>query len=143
MGQINIERINSFIGEIREARQRINSLLLLPEDEIINDANKLGSLKYHLIVAIQAAIDICYHIAAQKGARAPQDYGDCFKNLVEIGVLEKDLGLRLIQMAKFRNLLIHLYWQVDDARVCKIARENTDDLELFIMALAKLKVRPG
>jgi len=140
MGEINLERLNTLAGEIRRAKQKIESLLKLSQEEVISNADYLGSLKYHLIVAIQAAIDICYHIIAQRGTKAPQNYGDCFVCLVEMGILEKDLGARLADMVKFRNLLIHLYWQVDDQRVYKTAKENIGDFELFIKALAKLEV---
>ncbi len=140
MGEINLDRINSLAGEIRGAAQKIESLLKLSQSEVISNTDYLGSLKYNLIVAIQAAIDICYHVVAQKGTIAPQNYGDCFMNLVGLGVLEKDLGIRLVDMAKFRNLLIHLYHEVDDVRVYKTARENIGDFELFIKSLAKLDV---
>jgi uncharacterized protein YutE (UPF0331/DUF86 family) len=30
-----------------------------------------------LIVAAEAALDICNHLAAKKGGRGPEDYADC------------------------------------------------------------------
>jgi uncharacterized protein YutE (UPF0331/DUF86 family) len=38
-------------------------------------------------------------------------------------------------MARFRNLLLHRYWEVDDQRVLTIARNDLGDLEMLIGAL--------
>lgn len=38
-------------------------------------------------------------------------------------------------MARFRNLLVHLYGQVDDGRVYEIIHENLGDLDAFRNAI--------
>lgn len=38
-------------------------------------------------------------------------------------------------MAKFRNLLIHLYWEVDNERVYQMLNENLDDIDRFLDAI--------
>ncbi len=35
-------------------------------------------------------------------------------------------------MAKFRNLLIHLYTKIDDIEVYRILKENLGDVKIFI-----------
>jgi uncharacterized protein YutE (UPF0331/DUF86 family) len=35
-------------------------------------------------------------------------------------------------MARFRNLLVHGYARVDNARVLEIIRENLDDIKAFV-----------
>ncbi len=39
--------------------------------------------------------------------------------------------------ARFRNLLIHRYWEIDPRRVLLYARENVGDLEEFLSQLAR------
>ena len=41
-------------------------------------------------------------------------------------------------MAKFRNLLVHVYWQVDYRRVHAVMRENLGDLRAFAAAVVAL-----
>lgn len=60
---------------------------------------------------------LCNHIAARRGGRAPQDYTDCFAVLLEMGVTEDGLAKNLQQMTRFRNLLVHVYGQVDNRLV--------------------------
>ena len=71
------------------------------------------------------------HIVARKGQRAPQDYADCFTILVELNVITSELATPLKKMARFRNLIVHLYWKVDNHRVYEIIQEDLDDLDIF------------
>jgi len=134
---INLERIKQFAGEVKEALRILREYATQGREKIRNDLTLLGSIKYNLIVAIQGCIDICNHLVAKKGGRAPQDYGDCFRLMAELGILEKDFSDRLIQMAKFRNLIIHLYWTVDNERVYQILSKNLDDFDQFLEAVGK------
>ena len=34
-------------------------------------------------------------------------------------------------MAKFRNRLVHLYWEIDNKKIYEIIRDNLEDFKLF------------
>ena len=53
----------------------------------------------------------------------------------DAGWVEEDLAVLLADAARFRNLLVHQYADVDDGRVVAIARERTGDLEAFRRAV--------
>lgn len=72
------------------------------------DYRNTESAKYLLIVATEAAIDLCNHIVARQGGRAPQDYADCFAILADLKVIKPGLAKRPKQMARFRDLFVHL-----------------------------------
>jgi len=40
-------------------------------------------------------------------------------------------------MARFRNLLVHLYWEVNNQRVYEILQKDLDDFDLFLEKLGK------
>ena len=40
-------------------------------------------------------------------------------------------------MIEFRNMLVHRYWEIDDKKVLKYAREDLEDFEKFIKAIKK------
>jgi Uncharacterized conserved protein, COG2445 len=63
-------------------------------------------------------------------------YAECFEKLAAQGVIDSALAERLKAMARFRNLLLHRYWEVDDQRVLTIARNDLSDLEQFVGALS-------
>lgn len=95
----------------------LENLGAVPAQEFLADRKAVNAAKYLLIVATEACIDICNHIVAKKGGRAPSDYADCFRVLQETGLLPAELEARLEAMARFRNMLVHLYWKVGDAEV--------------------------
>ncbi|NIO69827.1 MAG: DUF86 domain-containing protein [Anaerolineae bacterium] len=131
MRNLDLLRIRDLLGNIAEAQGRLRELGQLPEAEFLADYRNTESAKYLLIVATEAAIDLCNHIVARGGGRAPQDYADCFAILADLKVIRPDLAKRLKQMARFRNLLVHLYWKVDNQRVYQVIQSNLGDLDTF------------
>jgi uncharacterized protein YutE (UPF0331/DUF86 family) len=53
------------------------------------------------------------------------------------GVLQGDLVGRLVEMVKFRNMLVHLYWKIENDRLYQYLRENLGDFEAFKEAIRK------
>ncbi|MBI2265623.1 MAG: DUF86 domain-containing protein [Armatimonadetes bacterium] len=135
MGKVNPDRLREVASEIRKAKKEIEGIASLSLEQFLADSKAINSVKYLLIVVTEGAIDICNHIAAKEGGRCPEDYADCFSVLREEGVIREELAAKLAQMAKFRNLLVHLYWKVDDSRVYRIARESLDDVDEFLKAV--------
>jgi len=131
MRDVDPLRVRDLLGNIAEAQGRLRELGQLAEAEFLADYRNTESAKYLLIVATEAAIDLCNHIVARQGGRAPQDYADCFAILADLKVIKPDLAKRLKQMARFRNLLVHLYWKVDNQRVYQVIQDSLGDLDTF------------
>ena len=70
-----------------------------------------------LEVAIQICIDLGAQIVAELSAPAPTDYAGIFKILADKDLLPADLAGRMGDAARQRNLLVHLYMEVDDSAV--------------------------
>jgi uncharacterized protein YutE (UPF0331/DUF86 family) len=131
MRDVDPIRIRNLLGNIADAQRRLRELGRLSEADFVGDYRNTESAKYLLIVVTEAAIDLCNHIVARQGGRAPQDYADCFAILAELDVVAPDLADRLKRMARFRNLIVHLYWQVDNHRVYQIIQSDLVDLDIF------------
>jgi uncharacterized protein YutE (UPF0331/DUF86 family) len=67
----------------------------LDEEHFIKNHEKIDSAKYNLIGVIEGAIDICNHIVAKAGGRAPNDDADCFAILGELGALTDEFVEKL------------------------------------------------
>ena len=76
------------VSELRKNVARLKSLSELPLTEFLDDPDKIGSSKYHFIVSIESCIDICSHIISRNGYRAPEDYGDTFIVISEVGAFD-------------------------------------------------------
>ena len=137
MGDVNVDRLRDLAGHLRNACRQLREIGNQGVEVFLSDARAANSAKYLLIVATAAALDICNHLAARKGGRSPEDYADCMKILGELGALEQDLTVRMSKMARFRNLLVHLYWKVDDREVYRVIREHLDDFENYLLAIGR------
>ena len=51
--------------------------------------------------------------------------------------MKRDLANKLVEMAKFRNLLVHMYEDVDNEKLFSILQNNIDDFQRFIKAILK------
>ena len=138
MPEFNVDRIRQLLGEINSSLHKLDGYTELSEKEFLSNIDKVDSAKYNLIVAIEGAIDICNYIVARAGGRAPHDHADCFAVLGELKMLSEDFVERLKSMAKFRNLLVHLYWKVDDRKVFQILRSDIKDIKKYIKEINKL-----
>lgn len=137
MRQVDPDRVRDLLGRIAEARQRLADLGRLSESEFLGDFRNTTSAKYLLVVVTEASIDICNHFVARLGGRAPKDYADCFSILSELNVVQAELAEKLRAMARFRNRLVHMYWDIDDKRVYRILHENVSDLDAFRASIAQ------
>ena len=114
---LNTEKIQTLIGECRKATSQLRQYGSAPRDEILASDEKLGSLKYQFIIAVEATIDLCQHISAKGFNEVPESYADCFVVLQQKSVIDSELAAEMSDLARFRNVLVHLYWRVDNEKV--------------------------
>jgi len=130
------EKMASLVSQYRKSVARLKALAEIDEDTFIKDPDKVGSCKYHFIVSIESAIDMCNHIISRNGFRVPEDYGDTFIVMAEEGALDLEFSQELRNMAKFRNRLVHLYWEVGDHQVYEILQNRFGDFKKFLNSIA-------
>lgn len=135
--ELNLDRLRDLAGQLRNALRELREIAALGQESFLRDSRLVNSAKYLLIVAAEAALDICNHLAARKGGRSPQDYADCIAILGELGVVTDALKSRLVKMARFRNLLVHLYWKVEDAEVFRVIQEDLADFDAYLASLGR------
>ncbi len=99
-------------------------------------------IEHPLLIAIEAAAALCNHIPAKTARRAPVSYGECFEGLRLAHKLDDQLTTKLVQMARFRNLLVNHYWDVDATQVLAYARPNLGDFETYLAATGEIVGQP-
>ena len=137
MNDLENSVLNRLFTEMDESLRKLRSLSKLTEDEFLGHYEKVDTAKYNFIVAIEAIIDICNRIISKRELGFPQDYSDVIKLMSQEGVLEGDLVGRLVEMVKFRNMLVHLYWKIENDRLYQYLEENLGDFEAFKEAIRK------
>ena len=133
--ELNQDRLRKLASELVGALGVLKDLRKLAREEFIADPHKVGSAKYHCIVVIEAAIDMCNHLISKNGWRTPEGYADTFRVMGEVGAFDDEFVKVLTEMVRFRNRLVHIYWEVDDRELHRILREDLSDLDRFLEEL--------
>lgn len=103
----------------------------------MDDFTKVDSAKYLLQVSIEAMLDIASHLIARNRWGRPKDNKEHFQILFDNRIIaEKDV-LIYFNMAKFRNRIVHMYFDISDEMIYDIVQNNIDDFERFIGNIAK------
>ncbi len=87
------------ISELKNAVGRLKTLSRLHPQSFLEDPDKVGSAKYHFIVAIESCIDLCNHFIARNRFRAPEDYSDTFTVMAENGVIDATFATEMRKTA--------------------------------------------
>jgi uncharacterized protein YutE (UPF0331/DUF86 family) len=137
-------KVAQLLEHLAQYVRALQRLAALAPDELLADQDKLASAKNHFVVAIEVCIDVGNHVIAAGGFRAPRDNADTFAVLCENGLLPQVDLEKYRAMARFRNRLVHLYWEVDDSLVVDYLQSSVADLEHFARAITRsVDLEPG
>ncbi len=84
---------------------------------------------------VETCVDIANHIISEAGMRMPTSYADAFKVLFENNLVAPELFAALEKMAKFRNIVVHQYEEVDAEIVVLILKNNLLNFQKFKEAI--------
>lgn len=140
---IDFHRVTEFLRLISEDVRDLEARKDVPEQVYIESREIQAVVERRLQTAIESCINIGNHVVARLGLRAPKDYADVFKILAEAQVLPNDLAQRMMDMARFRNLLVHLYWEIDHKRVHESLPQRIETLKAFVKRVAKWMEEQG
>jgi len=126
------EKVTALSSQLVQACGYLQDLGRMQKDTVLGNPHPIASAKYHLIVGIKAAIDLANHLIAKNRCRAPEDYADTFRIIEEHGLVDAEFLARLQRMARFRNRLIHIYWDIGDETIYTLLQEDIHDIEGFL-----------
>jgi uncharacterized protein YutE (UPF0331/DUF86 family) len=91
-----------------------------------------------LQIAIEACIDISYHVVAERGWTPPDTARNAFELLGAHGLIPLGLAVNLGRAAGMRNILVHDYARVDREILVVAVASALSDLRDFGSAVGKL-----
>lgn len=138
MDNLDVQKLKLRIAEIQESLQEIRQYLEASEEEFWKDHRNILAIEQLLLRAIEATGGICLHLTAKKLKKGVESIAQCFEFLGNENLIDKELSEKLIRMARFRNLLIHKYWEIDEKKVYEYAKHNLPDFEDFISSVQKI-----
>lgn len=119
-----LQLLEGYVQRLQVFRQRTL-------DEVRHDIGLAWAIEHGLQLSIQCVIDLCYYLVAELGLGAPATSSDAIELLRDAGVFPADFARTLVSMVWFRNVLVHVYAQVDVDRVYENLQTGLDDFGRF------------
>jgi uncharacterized protein YutE (UPF0331/DUF86 family) len=117
--------LNETLGRLRAVQDDVNA------DRLAADAMLQAAVERWLQVAIEACIDLAYHIIAERGWATPDSARGAFEGLAVQGLISADDAKRLGRAAGMRNILVHDYVRVDREILIRGIEAALTDLPAF------------
>lgn len=119
----------------------LSNIVKRPEEEYLNDDIVRGAAERYLQLAIETSLNIGSRIISleqfEKNISVPETYAEVFEVLYDLKVVSRDFADRLKNMAKFRNRLVHVYWEIDNKLVYNFIISGLDDFRDFLSVSAE------
>jgi uncharacterized protein YutE (UPF0331/DUF86 family) len=115
-----------YLADVRRFRDEAG------RERFLADRGEQYKVEFPLQQVIQVAMDLAAHVMADSPGLRPNTLAELFDGLAERSLIDRSLATRLSGMARFRNLLVHRYGDIDPERVWDIVNTSLGDLdELF------------
>lgn len=131
--EIILERLAFLRNEVaylKHERDRVRTF-----EAYVDNTRLRKAVERSLQVAVEACLDVGRRLIALEGFRYPESNRDVFQVLGEESVVSQELLPALLDMARFRNLIVHDYARIDDAKVYAILKKRLGDLDEYARAI--------
>ena len=126
------------ILSLNESLQNLAGAHATDATRLRTDPMRRAAVERWLQLAIEACIDMAYHVVADRGWTPPDSARGSFLALAAHGVIAAELADALARATSMRNVLVHDYIAVDLEQVARVVRDNLNDLRAFGAAMARL-----
>jgi uncharacterized protein YutE (UPF0331/DUF86 family) len=123
--------LESYLAELRSFRE-------VSREEFVREPALHHLAERYLHLACESVLDIAHHVIADQGYRQAASYRNAIEVLAAEGLIDEALSERLREWIGFRNVLVHLYLEIDHGRSYDAIREDLGDLEVFAARMARL-----
>ena len=139
--KLDKERLEKYLDQIASETidlEKIISQKSKKDDDILQDPHIIKSLKYSTIVIAEAIASALQHILAKKYNIVIDGYMAVFRESKEHKVISTELLTRLQPFFRFRNMLVHQYWRVDNKVFAENLRNGLNDFRIFVNETRKI-----
>lgn len=140
---LDVERIRDKLDELQRYLEEIEGDLPRTKEEYLNNRTTRRACERTFQLASEDLLDVCNIIISEKRLPVPKDNKDSIIKLERAGIISKGLSTKLQEMVGFRNLLVHRYGKVDDARVYDYLGKEITDMYKFIKVIEEAFQSPG
>jgi uncharacterized protein YutE (UPF0331/DUF86 family) len=125
-------KIEDRIDRIRRLKRDLEDFGRIPREGFRANRERQYAVLHALQNAIEGCIEIASHIVSADHLGAPANHAHLFSLLEENRVIGSVPADAMRQMARFRNRIVHLYWDVDLDLVYDCLTTRLGDFDGFL-----------
>ena len=131
-----LQLLESYVQHLQGYRARTR-------EEVRSDMSLTWAVEHGLQLSIQCVLDVCHYLVADLALGVPATLQEAIELLRDAGVFPAACADTLVQMERFRNLLVHVYAQVDIERVYDHVQNHLDDFGQFVQHVLQFLTQDG
>jgi uncharacterized protein YutE (UPF0331/DUF86 family) len=129
------------LATVRDHLGRVRRRRPATADAFREDLDRQDAVALSLLVAIQEALDVAFHVSADEGWGVPASNAESFEILSRHGVIDATLAGEMAAAAGLRNRIAHGYASIDADRLWNEIPTGLAALERFVAAVARFLPR--
>jgi len=131
-----MEKISRKLRFMKRYVDFLKSHRAISAEELEENYELRSAIERNLELALESMLDIGEIIISEKGFEKPEDYKSVMLILGKEGVLPKVFAEKLVPAVGVRNILVHMYTEVDVKKICEFLRGNLGDFDEFAKYVA-------
>ena len=131
-GRIRAATVLQKSTQVTAMLRGIEGLPLTTFEEFIADARNPAAAESYLRRALEGLLDLARHILAKASGQAPAEYKAVAAMSAESGLIAAERGALMMQIAGYRNRLVHFYDEISEQELYEICSSQLEDVRTVL-----------
>lgn len=129
---VDKEKLAKYIEQLEDYLNKINNLKNISKESFLSNWKEYQLVDRILHLALETFLNIGEMIISEYNYKKPDYYSDVPKILNENKIISEKLKEELIELAKFRNVLVHQYLYLDHEIIYEHLQNDEEILKKFL-----------
>lgn len=130
------EKIARKIASMRKYVDFLRSCQPLPREKLAIDYALKSAIERNFQLVIESSLDIAEILISAGNMEKPEDYRSTILILGKHGIIPPDFAERFAKAAGLRNILVHIYEDVDVDKLYDYLQDNLADFDEYVKYIA-------
>jgi uncharacterized protein YutE (UPF0331/DUF86 family) len=130
-GRLSAKVVADRLSWIRRMNVLLATLPLESLEAFTENRHIPASAESYLRRGLEALFDLGRHLLAKGFGRSDTEYKEIARGLFEVGILDAAMSRTLVEMAGYRNRLVHFYHEVTTEELYHVCVDNLSDIEVI------------
>ncbi len=131
------EKISRKLRSMKRYVDFLRSHTSVTKEELEENYELKSAIERNFQLAIESALDVGEIIISAEDLEKPEDYRSVILILGKHKVIPKDFAEGFAKAAGLRNILVHMYEEVDVGKLHNYLQNNLEDINEFATFVAK------